>query len=90
MAIYFERTYRSIHKLLYLKDENNPFLEDNIIDLVLELVSGDEILYNNTFFVHLIFNVQALRYRENKAEFRKQALKCMSICDSISKKLKKV
>ena len=86
---YFHRTHKSIHKLLYLFEEKDSNLLNNINDLILELVSGDDLLWNNSYFTQLIFNIQTLKYKiDNYKDFRSQIFKCINICDNIVNNLK--
>jgi hypothetical protein len=90
LCLYFSRVHNNIHKLLYLKEENNPNLTNNINDLILELVSADELCWNNPYFVQLIFNIQSLKYKlDNFKQFRSHIFKCENICDGISDNLSK-
>ena len=88
LMIYFKRSHNSIHKLLYLKEEKCPTLEDCIDSFMDELFAADSICWESPYFVQLIWNVQSLKFcMEDYKKYRSRIFKCENICDSIYKKM---
>ena len=84
LQIYFKRTHNSIHKLLYLREENCETLPQCIESLLDELFAADELLWGNQFFAQLIFNVQSLKFCIDEfKKFRSRVFYCENICDKI-------
>ena len=89
LKVYFNKTYKNIHKLLFLREEDCPTLMKCIDNLVIELCGADDLLWENYYFAQLIFNVQALKMVDEYTTFKSQVFKCLKLCDSLSKQLDK-
>jgi len=88
LKAYFKRTHNSIHKLLYLREENCKTLKECIESLLSELHAGQYICGDNPYFGQLIFNIQSLVFCiDDYKVYRSRIFKCENICDSIYKKM---
>jgi hypothetical protein len=88
LKLYFKRVHNSIHKLLYLKEENCATLDECIESFLDELYGAENVCGDIPYFIQLIFNVQSLKYCiDDYKKFRSRIFKCENICDSIYKNM---